>query len=250
MRTVWIWVAVLAVGISAFFYGGTMDFRSPMAMPLVYAGILIALVALTMLIVTWRTSRRRAYASAVQSRDAIARWKVYPSDMEAFRIVDKARAGRLWSLKNTLRFPKPVPPEGFPIVIGETSLLFGDKLYQRGLKWFGDPGEVLLQEGRPGFLEMSCYLTTTVKAVPRIVVLRIPVPAAAHEEARRAYAHLVGQVQPHWRAQIYRRFASHFEAVRQKTDAPHRLQRRRKVLIPILAVFILGMMAFVFFSSF
>jgi hypothetical protein len=249
MRTVLIWLAVLAVGVSVFFYGGTMDIRSPMAEPLVYAGILVALVALTMLIVTWRASRHRAYARAVQSGDAIARWQVYPSDMAAFRIVDKARAGRLWSLKNTLRFPEPVPPEGFPIVIGETSLLFGDKLYQHGLKSFGDPGEVLLQEGTPGFLEMSCYLTTATKVVPRIVVLRIPVPAAVHEEAVRAYAHLVGQVKPYHRAQLHSRFASHFEAVRQKTDAPHRLQRRRKVLIPILAVFILGMMAFLFFSS-
>jgi hypothetical protein len=249
MRKVLIWLAVLAVGVSAFFYGGTMDIRSPAALPLVYAGLFIALVALVMMIVTWRASRRRAHASALQSKDAIARWQVYPSDMEAFRLVDKARAGRLWSLKNFLTFPDPVPPEGFPIVIGETSLLFGDKLYEIGLKSFGDAGEVLLQEGQTAFLEISCYLTTTVKAAPQIIVLRIPVPAAAREEAVRAYAHLVRQVKPYFRAQLRSRFAAHFEAVGQQTDAPHRLQRRRKTLIPILAAFILGLMAIIFFFS-
>jgi hypothetical protein len=249
MRTVMMWLAVLAAGIAVFFYGGTMDMRSPMAEPLFYAGIFVALVALVMIIVTWRASRRRNYASALQSSDAVARWQVFPSDMEAFRLVDEARAGRLWSLKNFLKFPDPVPPEGFPIVIGETSLLFGDKFYQIGLKSFGDAGEVLLQEGQTAFLEISCYLTTTTAAAPQIIVLRIPVPAAAREEAVRAYAHLVSQVTPYYRAQLHSKFGHHFEAVAQETDAPHRLQRRRKILIPILAAFFLGLMAIIFFFS-
>lgn len=245
MRAALLWLAVLAAGIALFAYGGTMDMRSPMAMPLVYAGALVALLGLVMLVISWRASRRRAYAAAVQSTDAVARWQVYRSDMEAFRRVDAARAGRLWSLKNLLKFPEPVPAEGFPIVIGEKSLLFGDKLYQYGLEEFGDAGEVFLQEGHPGFLEISCYLKTT--KAPLINVLRIPVPAAAREAAARAFAHLQSQVKPHDRERLRSTFGAHFEAAEQATDAPHRLQRRRKIVLPLIALLCLALGAFVFF---
>lgn len=245
MRTVWISLAVLAAGIASFLYGGTMDMREPMAEPLVFAGIGLALAALVMLFVAWRASRRRAYSAAVQSTDAVARWQVYPSDMEAFRALDQARAGRLWSLKNFLKFPHPVPLEGFPIVVGEKSLLFGDKLYRYGLEEFGDAGEIYLHEGQPGFLEISSYLKTT--KAPLINVLRIPVPAAARDQAARAFAHLQSQIKPHDRERLRSTFGAHFEAAEQATDAPHRLQRRRKIVLPLIALFCFALGAFVFF---
>lgn len=223
-----------------------MDMRSPSAMPLIYAGGALILIALTMLLVTWRASRRRAYAAAAQSTDAISRWQVYPPDMAAFRGVDTARASRLWSLENALKLPGQVPPEGFPVVVGEKSLLVGDKFYPRGLEEFGAPGEILLQDGQPGFLEMTCYLETT--EAPLIVVLRIPVPAAAREEAARAAAHLESQVKPHDRDRLRSTFGDHFEAVAQETDAPHRMQRRRKVVLPLVALFILALAAFLLYS--
>jgi hypothetical protein len=246
MRGFWIWLAVLAAGVGVFLYGGTMPMRAPMAAPLVYTGIALVLAALVMLAVAWRASRRNAYAAAAQSTDAIARWQIYPSDMAAFRQVDEARAGRLWSLKNSLKFPAQVPPEGLPIVVGEKSLLIGDRLYQHGLKEFGAAGDVLLQEGHPGFLEISCYLETT--KAPLIVVLRIPAPAAARQEAAKAAAHLESQVKPQDRERLRSTFGDHFEAVGQATDAPHRMQRRRKVLIPVLALFILGLAGFLLYS--
>jgi hypothetical protein len=246
MRAASIWLAVLAAGVAVFLYGGTMQMREPMAEPLVYTGIGLVLAALVMLLVTWRSSHRHAYAAAAHSADAIARWQVYPSDMAAFRQVDEARAGRLWSLKNSLKFPAQAPPEGLPIVIGEKSLLIGDRLYQHGLEEFGAPGEVLLQDGQPGFLEISCYLQTT--KAPLIVVLRIPAPAAARQEAARAAAHLESQVKPQDRERLHSAFGDHFEAVGQATDAPHRMQRRRKVLIPALALFILGLAGFLLYS--
>lgn len=245
MRSALLWLAVLAAGIALFFYGGTMDMRSPLAMPLVYAGGAMALAALVMLIVTWRRSRRRAYAAAIQAPDAIARWQIYPSDMAAFRKVDAARAGRLWSLGNYFKFRGPVPAEGLPVVIGEKSLLIGEKYYDFGLQWFGDAGEITLHEGQPGFLEISCYLETT--KAPLINVLRIPVPAAAREEAAKAYAHLLGQVKPHDRERLRSTFADHFEAAEQTTDAPHRLQRRRKIVLPLIALFCLAMLAFILY---
>src|SRR5688500_12392147 len=112
-------VALLAAGIALFLYGGTMNAREPLAEPLVYSGIGLVLVSLVVLIVAWRRSRRRAHSAAVQSTDAVARWQVFATDMEGFRALDQAREGRLWSLKNFLKFPDPVPLEGFPIVIGE-----------------------------------------------------------------------------------------------------------------------------------
>jgi hypothetical protein len=243
MRAVLLCLAGLAAGIGLFLYGGTMDARSSQAGPLVFAGIGAALISLAMLIVSWRSSRRRDYAAAVRSTDAVARWQVYPSDMEAFRRVDSARSGRLWSLKNLLKFPDSVPLEGFPIVVGEKSLLFGDKLYSYGLEEFGEAGEICLQ---PGFLEISCYLKTT--KAPLINVLRIPVPAAAREQAERAFEHLQGQIKPQGRERLRRTFHDHFEAAEQSTDAPHRLQRRRKVVIPLLALFILALAAFLLYS--
>lgn len=247
MRAFWIWLAVLAAGVAVFLYGGTMQMREPMAAPLVYAGIGLVLAALVMLWVTWRSSRRHAYAAAVASTDAIARWQVYPSDMAAFRQVDEARAGRLWSLKNALRFPAQVPSEGLPIVVGEKSLLIGDRLHQHGMAEFGAAGDVLLQEGHPGFLEISCYLETTTKT-PLIVVLRLPVPASAAQEAARAAEHLQSQLKPRDRDRLRSTFGDHFEAAGQQTDAPHRMQRRRKVLIPVLALLILGLAGFLLYS--
>lgn len=247
MRSASIWLAVLAAGIALFFYGATMNVREPMAMPLVYAGPAVALVGLIMLIVTWRASRRRAYADAVGASDAVARWQVYPSDMEAFRSVDAARAGRLWSLKNFLKLPDPAPPEGYPVVVGETSLLIGDKLHDYGLEELGTTGEVTIHEGNPGFIEIHSMLQTAKQ--PLILVRRIPVPAGAGEEAAKAFTHLAAQVKPEDRARVRSRFAAHFEAADQATDAPHRLQRRRKVVIPLLALFFLAMLAFILYSA-
>lgn len=245
MRAFLIGLALLAAGVALFLYGGTMDMRSPMAEPLVYSGIALALLSLVGMFVAWRRSRRRAYAAAVQSTDAVARWQVHSSDMEAFRKLDRARAGRLWSLKNYLKFPDPVPPEGFPVVIGEKSLLLGDKLYDYGLDEFGKAGEISLHDGQPGFLEISSYLETT--KAPLILVLRIPVPALARDEAVRAAAHLQSQVTPHDRERLRSTFGAHFEAAEQATDAPHRLQRRRKIVLPLIALFCLALGAFVFF---
>jgi hypothetical protein len=244
MLSPWLWLAVLAAGIATFLYGGTMPARAPMAEPLVYSGLAIVLAALVMLVVSWRAGRRRAHAAALGSTEAIARWQVYPSDMAAFREVESARAGRLWSLANVLKFPDPVPLEGFPIVIGETSLLFGDKLYSYGLAEFGDVGEVTLHEGQPGFLEISCYLKTA--KAPLINVLRVPVPALAREEGARAHFHLQAQIRPHARERLRSTFAAHFEAAEQSHDAPHRFQRRRKIVLPLIALFCLVLAAFVF----
>jgi len=239
---------VIAAGIGLFLYGGTSDARSPLALPLVIAGGAVVLAGLVMMILVWRASRRRAYAEALDLPDAIARWQVYPSDMEAFRAVDAARAGRLWSLANSLTLPASVPPEGFPIVVGQQSLLVGSRLYDHGLKSFGTPGEISWHEGEPGFIEIACELATT--NAPQIVVLRIPVPASARHDAAPAFAHLQGQVTAWARKQIHARFGNHFQAAGQTDDTPHRLQRRRKILFPVLGIFCLALLVIIFLRPF
>jgi hypothetical protein len=242
MRASLIGLAFLAAGAAMFLYGGTMNMSAPEAEPLIYSGIGLVLISLIVLFVAWRRSRREAFSAAVDSADSVARWQVHATDMESFRAVERAREGRLWSLKNHLKFPNPVPLEGFPIVFGEKSLLLGDRLYQNGLKEFGDAGDVVLHDGQPGFLEISSYLETT--KAPLIIILRIPVPAGAREQAIRALAHVEAQINPAHRTRLRRRFSDHFEAAGQATDAPHRMQRRRKIVLPLIALFILALVGF------
>ena len=210
----------------------------PLALPLVVAGGVAVLAGIVMLIFAWRGSSRRAYAQALAAPDAIARWQVYPSDMEAFRAVDAARAGRLWSLKNSLKLPGSVPPEGFPVIVGQDSLLVANKLYRNGIKYFGPPGDVSWHEGEPGFIEITSELPTT--KTPRVVVLRIPVPASARHDAAAAFAHFEGQVTPYQRQRIHARFGSHFEAAGQTDDSPHRLKRRGRIVLLLVGLFCLA----------
>ena len=72
-------------------------------------------------------------------------------------------------------------------------------------------------------------------------------PAAAREQAARAFAHLQSQIKPHDRERLRSTFGAHFEAAEQATDAPHRLQRRRKIVLPLIALLCLALGAFVFF---
>lgn len=238
----------IAAGIGIFFYGGTMNARDPLALPLVVAGGVVALAGIVMLIFAWRGSGRRAYARALSAPDAIARWQVYPSDMETFRAVDAARAGRLWSLKNRLKLPSSVPPEGFPVIVGRESLLVADRLYPSGIKYFGPPGDVSWHEGEPGFIEITCELPTT--KTPQVTVLRIPVPASARHDAASAFAYLEGQVTPYDRQRIRARFGSHFEAVAQTDDSPHRLKRRGRIVLPLIGLFCLAMLIIIFLRPF
>jgi hypothetical protein len=235
---------VIAAGVASFLYGGTIQATDPLALPLVAAGGALVLAGLVLLVLAWRASGRRAYAEAAAATDAVARWQVYPSDMAAFGAVDEARSGRLWSLANALKLPSPVPPEGFPVVVGEKTLLIGEKYYDLGLAQFGVPGEVAWHEGNPGFIEVSLELETT--KAPLIVILRIPVPASARQEAARAFAHFQSQIQPRDRERLHARFPDHFEAAAQAGDTPHRLQRRRPYVLAAIAVFCLAMLAIVF----
>jgi hypothetical protein len=237
---------VVAAGVALFFYGGTSQASDPMALPLVVVGGATVLAGLVLIVLAWRAWRRRLYAAAIAATDAVARWQIHQTDMDAFDAVDRARAGRLWSLANALKLADSVPPEGLPVVIGEKSILIGEDLYEHGMIHWGEPGEVSWHEGNPGFIEISCLLKTT--KAPLIHVLRIPVPASARVEGARAFAHLHAQIGARERQNIYARFPDHFEAVAQVADTPHRLQARRKYVFAGLGLFFALLLAIIFFA--
>ena len=138
-----------------------------------------------------------------------------------------------------------MPQEGFPVRIGETALLIGERFYRYGFKEFGEAGDVTWHEGAPGFLEISCFIPMQT-GVRNMMVLRIPVPAAAREQGAIAFRHIETQISPYERERLRRHFGTHFEAAEQATDEPHWQQRRRPWVLGAIALWCLAMLAIVF----
>jgi hypothetical protein len=242
MRGIRLSLLVIAAGIGLFVYGGTMPGYDDTALYLVIAGAALVPIGIVMLVFAIRRRRRAAYAAALAATDAVARWQIYPSDMVAFREIDAARAGRRWSLKNFLKLPRSVPPEGIPVVVGQTWLLVGDRYYDLGLGSFGKPGEVNWHEGAPGFIESHGFIPGQT-GVRNIIVARILVPASAREQGLRAFRHFEAQVNPHEHEQMRRHFGQHWEAVEQATDEPHWQMKRRPWVLGAIAAWCLLMIA-------
>lgn len=242
MRGIGLSLLVIAAGIGLFAYGGTMPGYDDTALYLVIAGAALIPIGLIALVFAFRARGRGAYREALASADWVARWQVYPSDMNAFREIDAARAGRRWSMKNFLKLPRSVPQEGFPVRVGETALLIGDRYYRYGLKELGEPGDAAWHEGAPGFIEISCFVPMQT-GVRNMWVLRIPVPAAAREQAAIAFRHIEAQINPYERERLRRHFATHFEAAEQATDEPHWQMKRRPWVLGAIAAWCLLMIA-------
>jgi hypothetical protein len=208
----------------------------PIPTSAIIGGILV-LAGLILVIVVFRDSFRREYQAALHSPDAIARWRVDQANLKAFRAIDAARNGRIWSLKNFLKLPRVVPPDGLPIVVGEHSLIAGRK-WVREFTAFGTTlVDVTWHEGDPGFIELHSEIMMSNGTA--ITVMRIPVPTAARSEAAKAFSHLKAQIDPHYCDEIHWKFGAHFEAATQPTDAPHRLQSlNRYVLVAVIAFFL------------
>jgi hypothetical protein len=245
MRGIGLSLLIIAAGIGLFAYGGTMPGYDDTALYVVIAGAALVPIGIVLLILAIRRRRRAAYAAALAAPDAIARWQIYPSDLAAFREIDAARARRRWSLKNFLKLPRSVPPEGIPVVVGQTWLLVGDRYFDLGLGSFGKPGEVTWHDGAPGFIESHGFIPGQT-GVRNIIVARILVPASAREQGLRAFRHFEAQVVPHERESMRRHFGQHWEAVDQVDDSPHPVQRRRTLVLSLIALWCLAMLAIVF----
>lgn len=196
-------------------------------------GLLLALAGLVSLLPLWLRRQDRKDALALQSGDAIARWHVSRQDMERFRAIDAARGGRLRSLKNRLKLPATVPPDGISVVVGDKSLAVGDRLWRFKTWQFNELGDVSWHEGNPGFIELSSELQLSKGST--VQAARVPAPDAARTEAARAFAHLSAIAEPH-RDEMHRKFGFHFHAAMQPTDAPLR-RVNRFVLAAVIAFF-------------
>lgn len=124
----------------------------------------------------------------------VARWRVGASDWEKYRAADAARvASDPQFLVNDLWIRKQTPAEGVEVIVGEKSLIVDGSYHVlrmnglpelRSIGWLNNaatPGrppdciEFLLAypRGRYGGIQYTC--------------LRVPVPAAAFEQGRKAY---------------------------------------------------------------
>lgn len=232
--------ALLAGGIWMVVYGGTqLPAYSSFAAPLVFTGAALTLAGLVMAVLLLRDFFRRQDRALLDSPDAIARWQLSSDEVERFRKIDAARAGRLWSLKNRLKLPRNVPPEGITVVVLQKCVGVADRLYHFTMSPFKTLSEVTWNEGDPGFIELSCDLKLSRGST--VDVARIPVPVAARAKAAGAFAYLKAQIAPGRREEMYRKFGIHFEAALQPTDAPHRLAFVNKyVFVGIGAFFVIA----------
>jgi len=207
-------------------------------------GLLLVVASLVSLLFLWIGRQDRKDALALQSADAIARWHVSQQEFERFRALDAARGGRLLSLKNRLKLPPTVPPEGISVVVGDKSLAVGDRLWRFKTWQFHELGDVSWYEGDPGFFELSSELQLAKGSTAQAV--RVPVPVAARTEAAPAFAHLRAIAEPH-RDEMHRKFGFHFYAARQPTDAPLRPVNRFAQLAVI--AFLTTVFAIVWFRT-
>lgn len=165
-------------------------------------GLILAAVALTV---------RRKYRQLEAGTNVVGRWRVGMFEWAAFRRRDAARDGLFPSLRNRLRLPEELPPEGLEIRIGKDAMLVGDGCY--GLGYFASRGklvDVYLVEGQPPMLEFTTWQQSKNSA--RLVVFRVPAPGAARTQAQAVLDHFRQAIDPKRRDNARSRFATHFQA--------------------------------------
>lgn len=174
----------------------------PTGLGLMVGGLILAAIALVV---------QRKYAELERGERLVARWRVGLLDWDAFRRRDAARDGLFPSLRNRLRLPAALPPEGMEIRIGPDAMLVGGGCY--GLGYFASRGklvDVALVAGKPAMLEFTTQQTG--KNSSRIVVFRVPVPDTARAGAQAVVDHFAGTIDPRRRAGALRHYALHFQA--------------------------------------
>lgn len=141
----------------------------------------------------------------------LARWRVGMLDWAAFRRRDAARGDLFHSLRNRLRLPAELPPEGLEIRVGGDALLVGDGCY--GLGYFASRGklvDVAAVDGQPEMLEFVTHQQGRNHS--RLAIFRVPVPAGARDAVRTLLDHFAGTIDPRRRDSARIRFAPHFQA--------------------------------------
>ena len=159
---------------------------------MIAAGFAIGFMMLVLLVQALFHARGMARLEAGFGR--VARWQVGAADWDKYRAADAARvASDPQFLVNDLWIRKTTPPEGVEVVVGETSLIV-DRSYHvlrmnglpelRSIGWLDHSGT----PGRPpDCLEFLLVYPRGRYGGTLYTCLRVPVPAAALEEGRKAY---------------------------------------------------------------
>lgn len=173
----WLLVLVLIAGAAALLFGSGWGMDDPVWLPLAAIGVAM----MVYVIMAARSSLRRLEDDLRAGKDVIARWQVCQADLDAFLAIDRARGELGIEYHNFLNFPKTVPPEGFPVIIGKRDWLIGDRLY-RGSPPGGDLFCCIMQDdGDPGFIEFA-KVSRSSGAGYFLTLSRLPVPVAAREK--------------------------------------------------------------------
>jgi hypothetical protein len=229
-------IALAALGVSVATWGFTHAARTQIWDParkagqtMTGVGAAITLAGLVMAVLCYLVLRKRnQLASGV---DLLARWRVGMLDWAAFRRRDAARDALFPSLRNRLRLPAELPPEGMEIRVGPDALLVGDACYGLGVGFMPARGtlvDVSWVEGQPGMLEFVGHIRG--KNTSKLTVARIPVPAASRAEADRLLDHFRQAIDPRRREGAHARFPLHFQAAEGdagEAEAAREEDRRR-----------------------
>lgn len=219
MRRPGLWIAIgltlAVVGLLVAWYGLELGRGLPVRDPgskairgIPPVGFGLTLGGLVLAAIAFAVDRKRA--ELTRGDRLVGHWRVGLLDWDGFRRRDAGRDGLFSSLRNRLRLPAELPPEGMEIRIGPDAMLVGDGCY--GLGYFASRGklvEVALLEGRPAMLE---FTTHQPGKNSRIAVFRVPVPDMARDQARAVVDHFGRTIDPARRDTIRGHFANHFQA--------------------------------------
>lgn len=156
-------------------------------------GVAIPVGAICFLMFVNFTWAIRLVAAARRGDGVIARWRVLPAELEAFRANNKRRneQGR----DNDWKVPKKAPPEGLEVIFTDRGLVIGGTyfgLWTTGMYKF--QGVQMLPEN-PLALEFGTVLTSmadtgsSYRVYRTRGVLRVPVSSLARPEAAKVLAH-------------------------------------------------------------
>ncbi len=187
----WLLVIVFIAGATALLFGSAWGMDDPIWLPLAVIGVAM----MVYVIITARSSLRRLRDDLHAGKDVIARWQAAQADLDAFLAIDRERGEMGAEYRNHLSFPKTVPPEGLPVIIGKRDWLIGDRLY-RG----SPPGGALFccivqVDGDPGFIEFAT-VSRSSGAGYFLTLSRLPVAISARATAKMAEDLFAGKVPP------------------------------------------------------
>jgi hypothetical protein len=131
-------------------------------------------------------------------RHVIARWHVEAADWDRFRACDRARSRESAALVNDLWIRKVTPRSGVDVIVGTTSLLVDGSYHV--LRPGGQPEvrgvQLRAEPGGPSILEFEIAYVNRYGVATTRLVLRVPFPDLARDDAQRVLVHFQRVTRP------------------------------------------------------